>query len=145
MRCPAAFNLTIKASVPRLRAVPDDAAGKLLEVVLPTTYAAPDASTAMPLPTSSPEPPRYVEYTSEAPVGFILVTKGIAVSATDGLERSWRCGEGRASGLAAHIRSCRSRTHYRNYPRQWRCPRGKCKQSYPDRSCIPLRPRNSVS
>jgi hypothetical protein len=35
--------------------------GKFVLVVLPVTYAAPWESTAMPRPSSLPDPPRYVE------------------------------------------------------------------------------------
>ncbi len=48
--------------------------GKLVDRVLPVTYALSDESTAMSRPLSKPDPPRYVEYTSALPAAFILVT-----------------------------------------------------------------------
>jgi hypothetical protein len=47
--------------------------GKLLDVVLPLVTAFPRESTAIPKAWSSPEPPRYVEYTKPVPVEFNLV------------------------------------------------------------------------
>src|ERR1700687_5449658 len=54
--------------------------GKFGESVLPVTYALPDASTAILLPTSWPFPPRKVEYTRALPVGFNFVTKASGIS-----------------------------------------------------------------
>src|SRR5438552_1925059 len=47
---------------------------KFVELVLPTRYALPEGSTATPRASSSPVPPRYVEYTSAEPAAFSFAT-----------------------------------------------------------------------
>src|ERR1700693_500652 len=76
--------------------------GKLADVVEPVTYASPAASTAMPRPLSLPPPPRYVEYTSDAPDAENLVTNAFCAEVPPSAPCSGLC-TGKSADLASPV------------------------------------------
>src|ERR1043165_2357851 len=63
--------------------------GKSEDLVQPATVAFPAASTAMPLPNSLSEPPRYVEYTRDEASGASLATNTSAGSSCVSPWNTW--------------------------------------------------------